>query len=87
MTEEKNGLDKEFDVDEAAQYLAALQIVDHPPHPATIRRWIREGRLKAYKDPHVRGRGGQWRITLADLLAFDPGRSKGKQGRPRKEPA
>lgn len=83
--EEKDGLDKEFDVTEAARYLAALQIVDHPPHPETIREWIREGRLRAHKDKTVRGRGGAWRITLADLLAFDPGRSRGKRGRPRKD--
>jgi hypothetical protein len=82
---DKAGLDKEFDIDQASAMLAMLQIVDHPPHPKTMRRWLREGRLGGYKDGTVRGRGGAWRIRLSDILAFDPGRSGGKQGRPRKD--
>lgn len=78
------GLDVEYTVEEAAEYLAILEITDDVPHPKTVRRWLREGRLKGHKEPHVRGRGGAWRITLAAILAFDPGKSKGRQGRPRK---
>jgi len=87
MTEEKakEGLEQEFDIHQAAEMLAMLKIVDHPPHPKTMRKWLREGRLNGYKDKTSRGRGGSWRITLADVLAFDPGRSGGKQGRPRKD--
>lgn len=83
MSEEKEGLDQVFDVEEAAKYLAILGIVDHPPHPETIRQWLREGRLIGYKDASLRGRGGSWRITLAALLTFDPGDKRGKRGRPR----
>lgn len=79
-------LEVTFDAEGAAEYMAILGIVDHPPHPETIRRWIREGRLKATKDSDRPGRGGQWRISLAEIAAFNPGRSGGRQGRPRKEP-
>lgn len=78
------GLNRQFTVEEAALYLADLGICDHAPHPETMRRWLREGKIHGEKVESV-GRGGSWRITLAELLAFDPGRSGGRQGRPRKD--
>jgi xanthine dehydrogenase iron-sulfur cluster and FAD-binding subunit A len=86
MIEQQNPLDKEFSAEEAAKYLKTLNITESEVHPETIRKWLREGRLKGHKDGSLRGRGGSWRVTLGELLAFDPGRSGGRRGRPRRTP-
>lgn len=84
MSEETTtDLDKEYTVEQAAQMLAILQITDHVPNPETVRRWLRAGRLRGFKDKSERGQGGQWKITLAQLLAFHP-KNRGKHGRPLK---
>ncbi|MEU3665775.1 helix-turn-helix domain-containing protein [Streptomyces virginiae] len=54
-------------------------------HPATVYRWIHEGRLEAvrYGQPHVagagaKGSGGAFRVPESALIGFAPPDSDGR---------
>ncbi len=61
----------EYKIENTATRLLALGLITEAPSDETVRRWCREGRLpNAHKKEGTRGRGGEWRIPEADLVAF-----------------
>lgn len=45
-------------------------------HPKTVRRWLRDGRLKGTKLPTGQWGRGAWRVTEEDLREFLNGSNK-----------
>jgi len=55
-------VDRALDVEQVASIFSV--------RPATVRLWIRDGRLPAFKVSNVRGGRKQWRVMVAVVKAL-----------------